>query len=62
MNQAIARPKPQVFHAKISVPQDVAPPVPFTVAQLQEDLQAGLDGDSTLPSGTSVEVFDHIVS
>jgi hypothetical protein len=52
----VAKPKPLIFNAKVSVPQDTVADQNETptVAQLQADLQVGLDSDTTLPNGTIV--------
>lgn len=57
MADQLAQPQPLKFFAEIDVPQNTvadqnATP---TTTQLQSDLQSGgLDGDTTLPAGTTV--------
>lgn len=52
----IAKPKPLVFHYKVTVPQDTveAQQNAPTSDQLLADLQPGLDGDTSLPPGTTI--------
>lgn len=60
MTEEIARPKPLIFPATISVPQDVVPLPDVTAESLQEDAQdGGLDAGT---SGATIEVCEPIAS
>lgn len=56
MADELAEPQPLKFFAEIDVPQSTVADQNSTptTTQLQTDLQAGLDGDTSLPSGTAV--------